>query len=293
MLIYVSTADVDSLCAFRVLKLMLRSDNVAYSVFPVSGYGELQRLGGEIPDDGQQRAIVLINCGGTEDVKSVLGLREGARAYVFDSHRPLDLENANPGNQDVLVMRDDKEGEETFPEPDSDGSDSDDDDDDDDEEAGGMSPRTRRLQRAERQRERAAYYARGSFYGRSTGMIMYDIAYKMNKDRLENYLPLWLGVVSMTDQYLHQRSSHETYTSCVMELASRVSAMANADASNTRSLEDGTIVQAFADRRLQYNEEFRFMLLRHWTLYESMLHSNYVATALQTWTERGRANLNS
>ena len=59
MLIYVSTADVDSLCAFRVLKLMLRSDNVAYSVFPVSGYGELQRLGGEIPDDGQQRAIVL------------------------------------------------------------------------------------------------------------------------------------------------------------------------------------------------------------------------------------------
>ena len=133
MLIYVSTADVDSLCAFRVLKLMLRSDNVAYSVFPVSGYGELQRLGGEIPDDGQQRAIVLINCGGTEDVKSVLGLREGARAYVFDSHRPLDLENVNPGNQDVLVMRDDKEGEETFPEPDSEESDSDDDDDDDDE----------------------------------------------------------------------------------------------------------------------------------------------------------------
>ena len=83
MLIYVSTADVDSLCAFRVLKLMLRSDNVAYSVFPVSGYGELQRLGGEIPDDGQQRAIVLINCGGTEDVKSVLGLREGARACVL------------------------------------------------------------------------------------------------------------------------------------------------------------------------------------------------------------------
>ena len=89
-------------------------------------------------------------------MKSVLGLREGARAYVFDSHRPLDLENANPGNQDVLVMRDDKEGEETFPEPDSDGSDSDDEDDDDDEEAGGMSPRTRRLQRAERQRERAS-----------------------------------------------------------------------------------------------------------------------------------------
>lgn len=296
VLVYVSTADVDALCAFRTLKLMLRSDNVAYSVFPVSGYGELQRLGEEIPDDGQQRAIVLINCGGTEDVKTVMGLREGARAYVFDSHRPLDLENTRADNQDVLVMRDDKEGEESFPEPDSeDDSDSDDDDDEDDDAGakGGESPRTRRLRKAEKQRERAAYYARGSFYGRSSGMVMYDIAYRMSKDRLENYLPLWLAVLSMTDQYLHQRLSHEMYTSCVMELATRVSAMSNADMPTTRSLEDGTIVKAFDERRLQYNEEFRFMLLRHWTLYESMLHSNYVATQLQTWTERGRANLNS
>lgn len=296
MLIYVSTADVDSLCAFRTLKMMLRSDNVAYSVFPVSAYEDLQRLGSEIPDDGQQRAIVLINCGGTEDVRAVMGLREGARAYVFDSHRPLDLENVSDKNQDVLVMRDKKEGEEDFPEDMEEGSDSDEDDDEDDEGGGakgGESPRARRLRRAEMQRERAAYYARGSFYGRASGMIMYDIAYRLNKDRLENYLPLWLAVVSMTDQYLHQRLSHERYTSCVMELATRVSAMSNADQPMTRSLDDGTVVKAFDDRRLQYNEEFRFMLLRHWTLYDSMLHSNYVATALQTWTERGRANLNS
>ena len=296
MLIYVSTADVDSLCAFRTLKMMLRSDNVAYSVFPVSEYDDLQRLGSEIPDDGQQRAIVLINCGGTEDVRDVMKLREGARAYVFDSHRPLDLENVSDKNQDVLVMRDAKEGNEVFPEAAEESSDSDEDDEDENEGSGakgGESPRARRLRRAEIQRERAAYYARGSFYGRASGMIMYDIAYRLNKDRLENYLPLWLAVVSMTDQYLHQRLSHERYTSCVMELATRVSAMSNADQPVTRSLDDGTVVKAFDDRRLQYNEEFRFMLLRHWTLYDSMLHSNYVATTLQTWTERGRANLNS
>lgn len=290
MLIYVSTAEVDALCAFRTLKMMLKSDHVAFSAYPVSEYDELQRLGAEIPDDGLQRAIVLINCGGTEDVRAVMGLRKGARAYVFDSHRPLDLVNVSADNQDVLVMRDDKEGEESFPEPHSDDSDSDDSSDDDE---GPESPRTRRVRRQERARDRAAYYARGSFYGRASGIIMHDIAYKLNKDRLENYLPLWLAVVSMTDQYLHQRLSHEMYTSCVMELATRVSAMSNADQPMTRSLEDGTVVNAFSERRLQYNEEFRFMLLRHWTLYDSMLHSNYVATALQTWTERGRANLNS
>ena len=295
VLVYVSTADIDSCCAFRTLKLMLWSDNVPFSVFPVSGYGELERYGSEIPDDGNQRAIVLINCGGTEDVKKVMGLKAGARAYVFDSHRPLDLENVREGNGDVLVMRDDREGNEVFPEPDSDEDDDSDSDEDEDEgaNAGGDSPRTRRLKLAERQRERIAYYSRGSFYGRATGMLMYDIAYKMSKDKLENYLPLWLAVLSLTDQYVHQRLSHESYTSCVMELATRVSAMSNADMPTTRSLEDGTVVKAFDERRITYNEEYRFMLLRHWSLYESMLHSSYVATKMQTWTERGRANLRS
>jgi len=298
VLIYVSTADVDSCCAFRALKLMLWSDNVPFSVFPVSGYGELARYGSEIPDDGNQRAIVLINCGGTEDVKKVMGLKTGARAYVFDAHRPLDLENVRPGNEDVLVMRDEKEGEESFPEPDSEDeySESDSDSDSDRGEkanAGGESPRARRLKLAERQRERIAYYSRGSFYGRATGMLVYDIAYKMSKDKLESYLPLWLAVVSLTDQYVHQRLSHESYTSCVMELATRVSAMSNADMPSTRALEDGTVVKAFDERRITYNQEYRFMLLRHWSLYESMLHSSYVATVMQTWTERGRANLRS
>ena len=59
--------------------------------------------------------------------------------FVFDSHRPLDLENTRGDNRDVLVLRDEREGEETFPEPDSDygdssdGSDSDESDSEDDD----------------------------------------------------------------------------------------------------------------------------------------------------------------
>ena len=44
---------------------------------------------------------------------------------------------------------------------------------------------------------------------------------------------------------------------------------------------------------MQYTEEFRFMMLRHWSLYEAMLHSGYVATRLQTWREVGRQSLHS
>ena len=38
-------------------------------------------------------------------------------------------------------------------------------------------------------------------------------------------------------------------------------------------------------------EDFRFALLRHWSLYEAMLHSSYVAVRLQTWTDHGRRRL--
>lgn len=262
--------------------------------------------------------------------------------FVFDSHRPLDLENTRGDNRDVLVLRDEREGEETFPEPDSDYGDSDNSDDDesdeededeDDEEDGEKensegreneetevggggggarkntskrkrreerraaanvpSPRTRRLRRSQKQLERVAYYSRGSFYGRAAGLLMYDIAHDTHKDSLDKHFPLWLAIVSLTDQYVHQRLSHESYTAGVMELATQVSNLPGADASSSRVLEEGTVVRAFDDRRVQYSEEFRFTLLRHWSLYEAMLHSGYVATRLQTWREVGRQSLHS
>ena len=268
--------------------------------------------------------------------------------FVFDSHRPLNLENTRADNRDVLVLRDEKEGEEHFPEPDSDyGEDdsSDDDSSDDDEEesddedeesdgdededgdkensSGGNegdehrdderaakrrrkaekaerratrnvpSPRTRRLRREQKRYERIAYYSRGSFYGRAAGLLMYDIAHDTHKDSLEKHLPLWLAIVSLTDQYVHQRLSHESYTAGVMELATQVSNLPGADAPTSRVLDEGVVVRAFEDRRIQYAEEFRFSMLRHWSLYEAMLHSPYVATRMQTWRDVGRQAMNS
>ena len=57
--------------------------------------------------------------------------------------------------------------------------------------------------------------------------------------------------------------------------------------------EQARVVRAFEDRRVQYSEEFRFSMLRHWSLYDAMTHSPYVATRLQTWREQGRVSLHS
>ena len=39
-------------------------------------------------------------------------------------------------------------------------------------------------------------------------------------------------------------------------------------------------------------EDFRFTLMRHWTLYDAMLHSTYVAVRMHTYTDKGRRSLN-
>ena len=38
-------------------------------------------------------------------------------------------------------------------------------------------------------------------------------------------------------------------------------------------------------------KDFRFALLRHWSLYDAMLHSSHVAVRLQTWADKGRRKL--
>jgi hypothetical protein len=45
------------------------------------------------------------------------------------------------------------------------------------------------------------------------------------------------------------------------------------------------------DRMIRPSEELRFTLFRHWNLYDSMLHSGYVAGKLKLWRDRGRRNL--
>ncbi|KAF3904442.1 hypothetical protein ABW21_db0209359 [Orbilia brochopaga] len=45
------------------------------------------------------------------------------------------------------------------------------------------------------------------------------------------------------------------------------------------------------DYSLRLSPEFRFLMIRHWSLYDSMLHSPYLASKLHLWSEHGRKRL--
>ena len=84
-------------------------------------------------------------------------------------------------------------------------------------------------------------------------------------DRMDNDL-LWLCLVGVTDQYLRAHISDLFYASCYAELTTCVESL------NLQNGAIGTIQQSF---------EPRFLLFRFWSLYESMVHSDFMVARLQ------------
>ncbi|KAJ1979420.1 DNA replication initiation factor cdc45 [Dimargaris xerosporica] len=78
-------------------------------------------------------------------------------------------------------------------------------------------------------------------------------------------------------------------------MRSQDSLAADPTAPSESTVEDGTsaprtmaIKKVRQPNGIAYSEEFKFMLLRHWSLYESMQYSPYLATKLGIWNERGQ-----
>lgn len=56
-------------------------------------------------------------------------------------------------------------------------------------------------------------------------------------------------------------------------------------------MDDNISITTPDDSTVRATEELRFTLFRHWTLYDAMYHSSYVANKLGIWRERGRKKL--
>lgn len=43
--------------------------------------------------------------------------------------------------------------------------------------------------------------------------------------------------------------------------------------------------------KIKFDEEFRFLLYRHWTLFDSMYHSSYIGPRMSVWNMHGKEQL--
>lgn len=101
----------DALCACRILTRLLKNDYIPHKIQPVSGYGDLERIGKELvspmmeQNGGAGGVVVCLGVGGMVDLGAVLGLEPegedttfgGVEVWLVDSRRPWNLANVFGG----------------------------------------------------------------------------------------------------------------------------------------------------------------------------------------------------
>ncbi|OAA43602.1 CDC45 family [Metarhizium rileyi] len=168
----------------------------------------------------------------------------------------------------------------------------------------------RRLVRLRQEKESVLhkYYRMGSSFAEPISSMMYSLASELGRE--DNDL-LWLTIVGVTSMELYGRSSagvaapiraHDTSrpsgwmgvrgTRLRQLLRDEVRRLNPPEVTNGRVAPESTgVIPTTArnpeDTGIRLSPEPRFLLIRHWSLYDSMLHSPYLFSRLKTWSETG------
>ncbi|MGH0171354.1 UNVERIFIED_CONTAM: hypothetical protein FKN15_060594 [Acipenser sinensis] len=103
------SADVDALCACKILQALFHCDHVQYTLVPVTGWQELETAFLEHKE--QFRYFVLINCGANIDLLETLQPDEDSVFFICDTHRAIDVVNVyNDAQIKLLIKQDDDLG---------------------------------------------------------------------------------------------------------------------------------------------------------------------------------------
>jgi cell division control protein 45 len=148
----------------------------------------------------------------------------------------------------------------------------------------------------------------GASYSEPISTMMYSLASDLG--RLDNDL-LWLTIVGVTSMELYGRSSAGVAAPVRANDKSKPTGWMGMRGARIRQLlrdevrrlnppeltngrvapENTGVIPTTArnpeDTSIRLSPEPRFLLIRHWSLYDSMLHSPYLFSRLKTWSETG------
>ncbi|POS83253.1 hypothetical protein EPUL_005173 [Erysiphe pulchra] len=160
------------------------------------------------------------------------------------------------------------------------------------------------------------YYRLGASYSEPISSMMYSLASELGRE--DNDL-LWISIVGVESMELYGRSSigisirtensnsqkgwlgirgfqiRQLLRDEVRRLNppdlsdSSLSANRNSSQENIEAIP--TTARKPSDTSIQLSPEPKFLLIRHWSLYDSMLHSPYLSAKLHIWSENGRKRL--
>lgn len=103
---------------------------------------------------------------------------------------------------------------------------------------------------------------------------------------------LWYAITGVTDQYLRSALSEDSYGKQIQSLKNAQERL-NPNVIQKSKAESNSTSTALinSDGVISYESDLRFVLLRHWSVYNSMLNSDFVVSRLGAWREKGRRQL--
>ncbi|XP_057620599.1 cell division control protein 45 homolog [Chionomys nivalis] len=293
VLLFVAS-DVDALCACKILQALFQCDHVQYTLVPVSGWQELETAFLEHKE--QFSYFILINCGANVDLLEILQPDEDSVFFVCDTHRPVNVVNVYNDTQIKLLIKQeddlevpayddifrDEAEDEDLSGSDSDGSEPSEKRTRLEEEI--LARATKRSQRREweaRRRDILFDYEQYEYYGTSSAMVMFDLAWMMSKDLNDM---LWWAIVGLTDQWVHDKITQMKYVTDIGILQRHVSRH-----NHRNEAEENTL--SVDCTRISFEYDLRLALYQHWSLHESLYNTSYTAARFKLWSVHGQKRL--
>jgi cell division control protein 45 len=161
----------------------------------------------------------------------------------------------------------------------------------------------------------ARYYESGTSYSDPVSSLIYNLASELGRE--DNDL-LWNAIVGVSSLELYGRTNSgvglnplsaqggsagwngnrgEQIRSVLRDEVRRLNPVTDAQTvSRDATLGEvwgviPTSARSATDKSIRLSPEPRFLLLRHWSLYESMLHSPYLSAKLHIWNDAGQKRL--
>ncbi|KAJ4295263.1 DNA replication initiation factor cdc45 [Kalmusia sp. IMI 367209] len=158
------------------------------------------------------------------------------------------------------------------------------------------------------------YYDQGASYSEPVSSLVYSLASELGRE--DNDL-LWNAIVGVSSLELYGRTGSgvglnplsaaggsagwngdrgERIRSVLRDEVRRLNPIDIRDLAREANMGDSTGViptnaRSATDKSIRLSPEPRFLLLRHWSLYESMQHSPYLSAKLHVWNDHGRRRL--
>nr|AAD08999.1 CDC45L [Mus musculus]AAD09000.1 CDC45L [Mus musculus]AAD09001.1 CDC45L [Mus musculus] len=293
VLLFVAS-DVDALCACKILQALFQCDHVQYTLVPVSGWQELETA--YLEHKEQFSYFILINCGANVDLLDILQPDEDSIFFVCDTHRPVNVVNVYNDTQIKLLIK--QEDDLEVPAYDDIFRDEAEDEDLSDSDGDGSEPSEKRtrleeeiVERNRKRRQRKEWEARRKdilfdyeqyeYYGTSSAMVMFDLAWMMSKDLNDM---LWWAIVGLTDQWVHDKITQMKYVTDVGILQRHVSRH------NHRNEAEENMLSVDCTR-ISFEYDLCLVLYQHWSLHESLYNTSYTAARFKLWSVHGQKRL--